>query len=112
MIRFHFLISYSLIHEFMILGAIPRTTLVFEFDTVYIDFELDILIIVGGSTSPGPGKSCGDPAISPEWPMEAMEAMEAMEVLEARSGIINGIMTVPHSWPWQARSLYRIRNLF
>ena len=87
----------------MILGAIPRTTLVFEFDTVYIDFELDILIIVGGSTSPGPGKSCGDPAISPEWPMEAMKA---------RSGIINGIMTVPHSWPWQARSLYRIRNLF
>ena len=20
---------------------------------------------------------------------------------EARSGIINGVMTVPHSWPWQ-----------
>ena len=83
----------------MILGAIPGAIIVFESDTVYIDFELDILIIVGGSTSPGPGKSCGDPAISPEWPMEVMEAMEA------RSGIINGIMTVPHSWPWQARSL-------
>ena len=52
-------------------------------DTVYIDFELDILIIVGGSTSPGPGKSCGDPAISPEWPMEAMEAMETVGVMEA-----------------------------
>ena len=56
----------------------------------FIVFDKD-----GGPTSPGPQKFCGYPAIRPDWPMEE----------EARSGIINGVMTVPHSWPWQVDAL-------
>lgn len=63
---------------------------VLSWDSLYL-FDLD-----GGPTSPGPQKFCGYPAITPDWPMEEEEA---------RSGIINGVMTVPHSWPWQVGAL-------